>query len=305
MIKEFNSGVLILYYHRINDSRKDPFNLCVSPERFEMQISYLAKNYRIVRFDDSWNYQDKQIVVTFDDGYADNLYNALPILEKYNVPATIFVATGQIMNNKVMWWDELYELVVEMNDNNSIKVSDRLFGCEWTTSNYEQKLNCYYAIHKMINHYISVETKDRWIEELRQQIGYNIDMHDYALLTAEELFCLSESKLITIGGHTLSHMSLGKMNLKEQEFEILENIRQLENITKKKINVFSYPFGVEDVDCNQDTISICKQNGITKAATTAQKLCTLGSNSLLIPRIEVKNWTEKEFIKKIEEFWTR
>ena len=52
----------------------------------------------------------KSVAVTFDDGYTDNLYQAKPMLEKYSVPATVFVCTGYV--GKEFWWDEIERLVM-------------------------------------------------------------------------------------------------------------------------------------------------------------------------------------------------
>ena len=52
-------------------------------------------------------------MVTFDDGYADNLWNAKPLLERYDVPAAVFVTTGYAGQDREFWWDELETLLLE------------------------------------------------------------------------------------------------------------------------------------------------------------------------------------------------
>jgi peptidoglycan/xylan/chitin deacetylase (PgdA/CDA1 family) len=51
--------------------------------------------------------------VTFDDGYADNLYNAKPLLERYGIPATVFLITGYIEDKRQLWWEELVRLLLQ------------------------------------------------------------------------------------------------------------------------------------------------------------------------------------------------
>lgn len=304
-MRELDNGVLVLYYHRINNIKYDPFELCVSVKNFEMQMKYIKSHYKVFRFGEEWKTDSKGIVITFDDGYEDNLKNALPILEKYHIPATIFVATGQILRREIMWWDELYELVVEKNVNKYIVIQDETLGCKWRTDKYELKLNCYFAIHKLMNHYISLEKKEEWMEQLRKQVPIKMHSSDYNLLTPDSLKVLSQSELITIGGHTVSHMSLGKMTEGEQETEIKENLNQLEKIISKKITTFSYPFGTVDVDFNDYTKKVCEKYGIKKAATTDQRVWRLGEDTLAVPRCEVKNWEEMQFAHQLENFWRK
>ena len=104
--------VLTLYYHRVNNLKTDYNLLCVSPIKFRQQMLYLKRNYQIVRFEENWNLLDSDAVaITFDDGYIDNLEYALPILEELEVPATIFISTGTMNQNKELWWDELEQLI--------------------------------------------------------------------------------------------------------------------------------------------------------------------------------------------------
>src|SRR3989344_2717645 len=96
----------IILYHRIADVKQDPHILCVSPENFRAQIKFLKENFKIIPLVKlvqdirTKKVKNNSIAITFDDGYADNLYNALPILEEFRVPATIFLTSGYINENK-------------------------------------------------------------------------------------------------------------------------------------------------------------------------------------------------------------
>lgn len=108
--------IIILLYHRVAELETDPQMLAVSPENFSKHMKFLKKNYDVLRFEDDWEkVKSPSVVVTFDDGYVDNLINAKPILEQYDVSATIFVATGNIGNNKEFWWDDV-ERIILLND---------------------------------------------------------------------------------------------------------------------------------------------------------------------------------------------
>jgi len=97
-------GLRILMYHRIaNDKTK----LCVTPEMFEKHLQYLKQNYNVINFWELYKnpneINDNSVIITFDDGYLDNYTNALPLLKKYNLPATVFLVTDLI--GKTNEWD--------------------------------------------------------------------------------------------------------------------------------------------------------------------------------------------------------
>ena len=106
--------VNVLLYHRVCNIDNDPWKIAVNPLAFEQQIKYLKDNFDILRFEDDWkNVKKKSIVITFDDGYVDNFKYAVPILEKYNVPATIFISTDNIGKPDQFWWDELADMIFQ------------------------------------------------------------------------------------------------------------------------------------------------------------------------------------------------
>ena len=109
---------LILMYHRVAKGGVDPWSLCVSPEHFAQHLEVLRKYTQPMRLQeflvalDSGNIARNTSVVTFDDGYADNLLNAKPLLERYNIPATVFLTTGYLGQNREFWWDELERILL-------------------------------------------------------------------------------------------------------------------------------------------------------------------------------------------------
>ena len=103
---------IVLVYHRVANVSHDPLQLCVSIQNFRDQISYLKKKFDIVPLSQivgslrSRKIKNRTLAITFDDGYADNLYEALPILEEFNVPATIFITTGNTDSQEDFYWDK-------------------------------------------------------------------------------------------------------------------------------------------------------------------------------------------------------
>ena len=92
----------IVLYHRIAIAEHDPHRLCVSPENFRSHLDFFKKKFHLISLQTlvaqlrTHSLQDGSLVITLDDGYADNLHDALPILEACKVPATVFLTTGYL-----------------------------------------------------------------------------------------------------------------------------------------------------------------------------------------------------------------
>lgn len=301
-----NNRVLTLYYHRVNISEIDYNLLCVSPIKFRQQMLYLKHNYQIVRFEDDWNTLDSDAVaITFDDGYLDNLKYALPILEEVEVPATIFISTGTMNQTKELWWDELEQLLIIGDDFPPLfQLKDEEFQCQWNTSTYEYRKNCYLGIHYLMKNFISSDKREDWLMQLWKWRGLIRTVRESNLtVSVEDCRKLAKSKMISIGAHTISHSSLANLDRKNQEMEIKTSIDSLSQILKQKITLFSYPFGVPKVDFNEDTVEICCNNGIIKAASTENALWNSSVSPYYIPRKIVRDWNLGEFDRKIKDYW--
>ena len=105
-------GTLILCYHRIAEGDEDPFYLCVSHGNFAAHLEEISRVREPSTLADvSVPSRRPRVVVTFDDGYRDNLANALPIAESKGVPMTVFVTSGILGNHHGFWWDRLGTLL--------------------------------------------------------------------------------------------------------------------------------------------------------------------------------------------------
>lgn len=109
------TGVPILAYHKV-ESDNEIYS--VSPVEFSRQMEYLSKQgYQSVSltqlvdsFEGKYRLPSKPVVITFDDGYLDNYRNALPILQKYGMRATVFIIAGQVGQPEYLSWDDIIRL---------------------------------------------------------------------------------------------------------------------------------------------------------------------------------------------------
>lgn len=119
-----NASIVILNYHKVDDM---PISLSVSPEQFDQQMAYLqSEGYEtitmdqlVANFEQGEKLPPKPLMITFDDGYADNYTNAYPILKKYGFQATIFVITDFLDRYpNYITWNQAKEM-----QNNGIKIA--------------------------------------------------------------------------------------------------------------------------------------------------------------------------------------
>lgn len=243
--------VLVLMYHRINDEVGEKLTgLSVSVSDFEKQLLYYKECFQILTLEEEWTSLKKTgIVITFDDGYADNFINALPLLEKHQIPATIFISTMNIGTNNEFWWDRLafdYYAVDELFFYPSIieKVSknDYTYNC------------CVELMSKLTN-----DEKIEWLSSFESinKINYQ-SRNAYRSLTYDELHKLSQHPLISIGLHTHNHYALGKLSYEEQKEDIKLNRKILNDQGIKTIDYIAMPHG----SYNEETVLAITESGL-------------------------------------------
>lgn len=281
---------MILLYHKIHELQQDYNNLAVTLENFKYQLELIGKYFPIVPLSE---HHEGTIAITFDDGFRDFFKNASPYLNSRNIPATIFITTGQIGRQGELWTTELLRLIfIGNHQKQKFYLELPSFCYEFAVRDLEEKYTLYRALRRLcmksdedIQQDILGQLRDWSIQE-------GAGREEYAFLTEREIAELSGNKLITIGAHTVHHVSLGAFSKEHQEKEIYDSKKRLEQITGQEIYYFSYPFGSKD-DYNTDTIEILKKEGFRQAYTAVSQPGM--DKDYEIPRIAVPNMGQGEF----------
>ena len=133
-------GLIILSLHRVGlpPPMAKIRGLFISPRLLKLQVLMLrSMGYRFVTLNEALAYEgEKRAVITFDDGYADNFYNALPVLRRLNVPATLFPITGDIGHKDVVWDEAGEKLPSDMLDWTMI---ERLQSAGWEIGSHAER----------------------------------------------------------------------------------------------------------------------------------------------------------------------
>jgi peptidoglycan/xylan/chitin deacetylase (PgdA/CDA1 family) len=264
------------------------------------------------------------VVVTFDDGYADNLHNAKPLLERHGVPATIFLASGFIGSGNRFWWDELDRLLLQpgrlpknlrLNINgktrrwqlgDSAHYSRAEFRRHRRWRAWEDAPTPRHSLYKSLwgqLHRSTDEEQRKVISELRRWAGPVEDGRPgHRLLSLEQASLLANDNLIEIGAHTVNHPSLSLLPLKSQRHEILESKARLEDLVGFPVTSFAYPYGKRS-DYSAQTVTLLQESGFTCACSNFPGTVTRSTDAFQIPRIQAEDWDGDEFARQLKEWF--
>ncbi|MDD3693771.1 MAG: polysaccharide deacetylase family protein [Oscillospiraceae bacterium] len=288
-----DAPIVVLLYHRVARLQEDFELLTVSPDNFDSQIAYIKSHYPVLRFDEDWSkVRTPAVVITFDDGYADNYHNALPILEKHNVPATFFVTSGILDVTHEFWWDELGQIILDSTHRYPEEWID--YDTQILTRNIDENRSLYQYQQKKLKS-ASVEERRKILDNLIEWSGKKTYLRDdFRSMDYYELKQLHANNFAAIGSHTLNHVQLSALDYNTQFNEISEGHNRLGKIIGAELNTFSYPFGAIE-DYNLDSLSICKTLGFKKVAANYPGQYHRWSDNLQIPRKLVRNWDMRFF----------
>lgn len=310
-IENFRPKCAILIYHRVCKLDNDPQFLCVAPHNFDAQLSILKKKYKIISIQTLVNcliskkaIPRNSVCITFDDGYADNLYNALPVIEKYKIPVTIFISTNFMNSFKEYWWDELERifLINPIHKTLSIDIKGKRYN--WTIQNDEDSLFVYKQIHPLLK-YITENERETVINSLFEwaQKDRNQIRKSHRSLNESEVKKLSDSSCIEIGSHTLSHPCLSAEKAELQNQQIAESKIVLETLLGKPILSFSYPFGGLK-DFNDKSKASVFLSGYNCGIANFPGLTDAKTDIFSIPRNLIRDWNPQQFEAEINSLFS-
>lgn len=298
--------IIILLYHRVADLPNDPEMLAVSPENFRAHLKFLKEHFPIVRFEEDWSdLKEKAVAITFDDGYADNVHIALPILEETGVTATFFISTGHIGTNREFWWHRLETILLQETQLPiRFMLDDVRYGQCWMTETMQQRRVVYDTLNALMQR-ISPERREAWLDQLQNWAGSApLGKNLHRSMTAGEIRRLAASPQATVGAHTVTHSALAALNEVQQRREIFTSKQDLEEMTGEEIATFSYPFGRKK-DYDRTSVRLCRQAGFKKTAANFPGQAHRWTDPFQIPRHLVRNWDKATFAAELEIFWTR
>lgn len=243
-------GVVLMLHRvceRINGHLPNNEHLKISPAFLEKVIvRYKKAGFSFLSLDQLYDYlsgkikSDKPFVCfTLDDGYLDNFENAYPIFKKHQVPFAIFVATDFPDKKAVLWWYVIEQLILNSTE---IQLSD---GSKYTCKTFQEKWDTF----RYIREKVLMLDQHNLVNELNELfVNYQLDWLapiQSLSMNWEQVKVLCQEPLCTIGSHTVSHVALNKLSMKDMDNEITSGINIINYHTDYKPTYFAYPYGSE------------------------------------------------------------
>jgi peptidoglycan/xylan/chitin deacetylase (PgdA/CDA1 family) len=277
LARHFLAGMgAILMLHRVRPALSDPFQpsrgLEITPEFLEATIAAIrSAEIDIVSLDEACrriregDRSRRFVVLTFDDGYRDNLEYAWPILKRHDAPWTLFLPSAFADGQGELWWVVIEEAIAR---NRSVAVTldgeARVFDCAET----QAKRATFATIYAFLRAQETWEASMAPVRELATAYGIDTAKQCREMCMGwDEVAGLAANPLVTVGGHTVTHPILSKLPEDQVRAEMTGGASRIEEKLGIRPAHFSYPVGTPDAAGPRE-FAIAAEAGFASAVTT-------------------------------------
>jgi peptidoglycan/xylan/chitin deacetylase (PgdA/CDA1 family) len=322
LASRFASNAVILLYHRVADVQPDPWSLAVSPRHFDEHLEVIRRRYHPLPLEglvvqlEQGKVQRGSVAITFDDGYADNLLEAKPLLERHDCPATVFLTSGAIDADREFWWDELERIllapgvlppVLEVTSNGTTRLWNLEGGQVYSEQAAREHTSwraghsaptprhaLYESLWKLL-HASPPEERERLLSVVRAWAGSGSHCRpSHRTLSSGQASALVQGGLVRAGAHTISHAALSSLPLERQRTEIAGSKARIEEVVEHSVASFSYPFGRPE-DYTAESVALVREAGFTSACSNARGVVHRSADRYQLPRVYVSDWDGETF----------
>ena len=272
-----NSTITILAYHRViptdalDSYPLDPELISATPQQFDWQMRHLREHRNPVSLTDVIAHLDKgtplpraAIAVTFDDGFSDTYRYAFPILNRYKIPATIFVSTGYV-DSQTPFWFEIASYLIYRVQPRALKIEDGLtFPIGESLGDRTASLRQVHGILKDLPNCERVILMDKWTHEFSDLITHDAMNHNLPISWHQIHHMASNG--IDFGSHTVTHPNLTRLTDHDLDLELSESKRRLEAHLQRPIESIAYPIGTRTA-FDQRVTAATARNGFKLGVT--------------------------------------
>ena len=249
---------VVLCYHGVVPPRAGSFQphegMNVTPEQFEAHLAHLARHFDVLPLDalvarwlDGGDRPRPAVAITFDDAYRNNLEFAVPLLERYSCPATIFVAVGYIDTGRPFWWESIEHWVRDCDRR------VELDGEPFDLHALDEKHRLFEALRLRLTS-AAPASCDALLASARELLGARGDAPT-TTMSWREIEALAERGGVTFGPHTVNHAAVSRLSDAELEQELAGSQQELARHVRAPSAIFAYPYGrYGDVDARSGPV---------------------------------------------------
>jgi peptidoglycan/xylan/chitin deacetylase (PgdA/CDA1 family) len=312
---------VILMYHRVTELASDPWSLVVHPDRFAEHLEVLDAAYDVVALSralEAPRSARHRVVLTFDDGYADNLAVASRLAAR-GMPATYFVVGGQAGADREFWWDEVEriflasetlpatldlalptaKLEMGLADQGSPSMrdeADRAWRADREPSTPRQR--AYLAAYRALRP-LGPRERDHALDRLAAWADSPRTPRDSMRpLRETELQTLASLDGAEVGGHTMTHPVLSSLPADGQRADVADGRNRLREITGRPVESFAYPHGA-DGDYTAETARIVAEAGFRRACAAVGGAIGAPADAFRLPRFMAEDWSGRELDRRL------
>ena len=265
---------------------------------FEWQMELMARNFNVLPLAQAIerlrtkSLPARAAAITFDDGYADNVENALPVLTRYGLNATFFIGSAYL-NGGRMWNDSIIEAVRRapepILDFRSLDLGS------YPSANIDQRRETATALIRDLKHR-SQDERSCLTHEICDIVG--TELPPSLMMRDEQVLELCRAGM-GIGAHTATHPILTRLSAQEARSEIASGREYLATLTGQPVELFAYPNGFPGRDYTAEHVKTVRDLGFKAAFSTASGAASADSDLFQLPRFTPWDTTPGRFLLRL------
>ncbi len=274
----------ILIFHRVLPARDPLFPDEIDAQTFDRQMAFVTQAFTVLTLGQALTLRAagalpaRALVITFDDGYADNAEIALPILLRHGLKATFFVASGFLDGGR-MFNDSVIESLRHARGD-CIDLAEFGLGRHDLSTVRERRGAIDVLLPKF--KYSGLREREALLERLASLAGFP-ELRRDLMMRSEQVVGLHRAGM-EIGGHTVRHPILRITPDDEAEAEIADGRARLQALIDAPVEVFAYPNGRPMQDYDSRHVEMVRRAGFRGAVSTARGVASPASDCHQLPR---------------------
>jgi peptidoglycan/xylan/chitin deacetylase (PgdA/CDA1 family) len=298
----------VIDLHRVLPGHDPLFPEAMHVERFSQLCGWLSGMFTVLPLDVAvrrlaeGSLPERALAITFDDGYADNLQVAMPVLQRHGLSATVFVTTG-FLDGGCMWNDVIIESFrrTRLARADLRGLVDELGEAPLALQPIMQRRDVLNATVDAVK-YLPAGEREQRVRQIAERLEVMVPTD--LMMSSQQVRELRRGGLL-VGAHTVTHPILAKLSDEEARQEIRGSKGFLEQLLGERVGFFAYPNGKPGIDYDERIIRIVREIGFDAAFSCARGAASPQTDRLQIPRFTPWDRTPLRFgLRMVRNIWS-